>query len=116
MTDSHKVLNEFIRQKAGRGRGTAVTEGQLTGNEMNDLIRGKSIEEILAARKKRTELTTRETVKAIELMESEHVSWTEAKNRVIDQADGSDNKLNMNVLIRAARGQTFEEIKKAGEK
>ena len=97
MTINKDELNKSIRKSIEE----STTDENFTGSEMNEFIRGKSIDKIKRARVPvEQKLTSDELKDALEYKEANGVKWSEAVSHVLDQ--GKKNKTSpMNTYIRS---------------
>ena len=115
----HEKINSFIRGRL-RGHQTSVTsDDQLTNAEMNALIRqGKTLEQVKEDRKSarsKRKLSADETLEALRIMQETDVTWSAAKALVL-QATAEAKPIDMNQLLRSARGLTSDELENGEEK
>ncbi len=97
-------LNDYIRSHLGKGE---VKEGELNDSQMDEFIRSRGeVPEKAAPPPK--QLDPAQVVKVLELMDAEHLTYSEAKAKVFeDEAAAAAASKSMNGLIRSKKGWTL---------
>lgn len=99
-------MNDYIHSQLGKGE---VANGELNDSQMNEFIRSHGeVPEKKAPPAK--PLDPAQVVKVLELMDSEHLTYSQAKAKVFElEAKEAASSERMNDYIRGTLGRTVSE-------